>query len=178
MNNIKLTGNSKLLKKTKSKINPRELSLALAEATECGNGLNPLKGYIVLPNFNSSSGDVDNRVALYIVDGELVIEPIEDAKAAISAFCSNSLVSATGASISGCLTGQNLTVGSTRQLTASVTPYTALQTGTWTTSNAGRATVNSSGLVTAVSAGAVTITFTSTDGGFTATCAITVVAPL
>jgi uncharacterized protein YjdB len=177
MNNIKLTGNSKLLKKTKSKINPRELALALAEATECGNGINPLKGYVVLPNFNSESGDNDGRVALYVVNGELVIEPIAEAKSNISAFCNNSLISATSVTLSGCPTGAIITESSPFQLTATVNPTGALQTGTWSSSATGVATVNSSGVVTVVDAGSATITFTSTDGGFTATCNILVVNP-
>lgn len=175
MSITKLTGSSNLLKKSKSGINQRELSLAMAEATECGAGLNPIKGYIILPNFNSSSGDKEGYYGLYIADGELVIDTAENVKAQIEAFCNNSLVSATGASISGCVVS-SLVEGNTRQLTASVTPSNALQTGTWTTSNASIATVNASGLVTGVGAGTATITFTSTDGGFTATCSVVVIA--
>jgi len=170
MSNIKLTGNSKLLKKTKSRINQREVALALAEATECGNGINPLKGYIVLPDFNSDSGDVDQRVALYVVDGELVIEPIATAKANIKSFCSNSLISATSVTITGCPGSAILEDVGSFMLTATVNPTGALQTGTWTTSAPLVATVNSSGLVTVVGDGEVTITFTATDGGFSATC--------
>ncbi len=170
MSKINLTGNSKLLKKTKSRINQRELALALAEATECGNGINPFNGYIVLPDFNSDSGDVDQRVALYVVDGELVIEPIATAKANISAFCNNSLISATSVSISGCPTSAVSEEASPFTLTATVNPTGALQTGTWTTTSGAVATVNSSGVVTIVGPGSATITFTSTDGGFTGTC--------
>lgn len=174
MSQIKLTGNSGLLKKSTSGINQRELSLAMAEATNCGSGFNPLKGFISLPNFNSSSGDIDGFYGLYIVDGEIVIDTLANVKAQINAFCDNSLVSATGASISGCVVSSLLVEG-TRQLTASVSPSNSLQTGTWTTSNASIATVNASGLVTGVGAGTATITFTSTDGGFTATCSVTVI---
>lgn len=71
-------------------------------------------------------------------------------------------------------TGAITTDGGTLQLTKSVYPSGALQTGTWSSSNTGIATVNSSGLVTAVANGTVTITFTSTDGGFTDTSVITI----
>lgn len=174
MSNIKLTGTSKLLKKTKSKINQRELALALAEATDCGNGINPLKGYVILPDFNSESGDVDARVALYVVDGELVIEPVAVAKANIKSFCSNSLISATSVTLTGC-PGSAIPedVGSF-MLTATVNPTGALQSGTWASSATGVAVVNSSGLVTVVAPGQVNITFTSTDGGFIATCSLLV----
>jgi len=67
------------------------------------------------------------------------------------------------------------TVGQTQQLTVTPTPGGASNvTGVWTTSHPSRATVSSTGLVTAVGAGVATITFTSTDGGFTDTHAMTV----
>ncbi len=175
MNNIKLTGNSKLLKKTKSKINPRELALALAEATECGNGINPLKGYVVLPNFNSDSGDIDSRYGLMIINGELVVEPIQDIKDNIRNFCGNPLISATGATISGCPTSAVSLGASPFALTATVSPTGALQTGTWASSDEEVATVSSSGVVTIVGEGSITITFTSNDGGYLAGCDILVV---
>jgi hypothetical protein len=71
-------------------------------------------------------------------------------------------------------TGAISTDGGTLQLTKSVFPSGASQAGTWSTSNAGFATVSVGGLVTAVGNGTVTITFTSTDGGFTDTSVITV----
>lgn len=66
------------------------------------------------------------------------------------------------------------TDGGTRQLTKSVYPSGALQTGTWSTSSGAIATVSVGGLVTAVGNGVVTITFTSTDGSFTDTSVITI----
>ncbi len=74
-------------------------------------------------------------------------------------------------------TTSSKTVGQTQQLTVTPTPGGASNvTGVWTTSHPARATVSSTGLVTAVGAGAATITFTSTDGGFTATHVMTVSA--
>ena len=150
---------------------------ALAHNTKCGCGLNCKKGYLVLPNFNPSSGDVDEFYAVYIVDGSLVTSTIAAADAAINAFCLDPDVSATSATITGCLTGTGLVVGATRQLTGVVLPTGSVQTGTWSTSAAGVATVSVGGLVTATANGVATITFTSTDGGFTATCLIMVIAP-
>lgn len=87
MSKIKLTGNSNLLKKTTSSINQRELSLAMAEATNCGSGLNPLKGYISLPSFNGETGEIDGFVGIYFVDGELVVDTLENVKNQIDVFC-------------------------------------------------------------------------------------------
>ena len=69
----------------------------------------------------------------------------------------------------------NVDLGDTLQLTATVSPSSATDKSvTWSSSNTSVATVNSSGLVTAVSVGSATITVTTTDGGFTDTCAVTV----
>ena len=63
---------------------------------------------------------------------------------------------------------ETLAVGEYVQLTSTVTPAEAAQTGTWTSSDDAIATVDSTGRVTAVAAGTVTITFTTTDGNVTA----------
>jgi len=175
MKNLKFDNTSSILKKTKPGLGTGELNLALAQATECGIGINPLKGYIVLPNFNSVSGDRDGRVALYIVNGALEIGTVAEVEAAINSYCTNPIVSATGAIITGCLTDTDLTEG-TRQLTATVLPAGASQAGTWTSSVPTRAIVSPTGLVYHIGAtvGDTVITFTSTDGAFTATCTITV----
>jgi len=72
-------------------------------------------------------------------------------------------------------TSTSISVGETETLTATVAPANALNKEiTWTSSNTSVATV-SEGVVTAVAAGSATITVTTTDGNFTATCAVTVV---
>lgn len=149
---------------------------ALANDANCGCGLDCKNGYLVLPNFNPVSGDIDGYYAVYIVDGSITIDTVAEAKATIQLYCNNSAISATSVTISGC-TGENLPIGENVQLTATVLPSGAIQTGNWTSSHPAKATVNSSsGLVTAIAAGTSTITFTSNDGGFTATCVITVVS--
>jgi len=65
----------------------------------------------------------------------------------------------------------------TKQITSTILPDTATDKSIlWNTSDASVATVDSNGLVTAVGAGNVTITATTTNGGFTATSNITVIA--
>jgi uncharacterized protein YjdB len=72
----------------------------------------------------------------------------------------------------------SIVAGGTIQLTATVLPSNATnKTVTWSSGNTAAATVNTSGLVTGVAAGTATITVTTQDGGYTATCAVTVTVP-
>lgn len=74
-------------------------------------------------------------------------------------------------------TAMALTVGGTETLAATVIPDTAAnKTVSWTSSNPTAATVDGSGRVIAVGAGAAVITVTTADGGYTASCAVTVTA--
>ena len=74
-------------------------------------------------------------------------------------------------------TGLELTVDDTAKLTASVTPANADNAKvSWTSSDETVATVDENGNVTAIAAGTATITVTTEDGGFTATCTVTVKA--
>ena len=71
----------------------------------------------------------------------------------------------------------SLTEGQTDKLNAAVLPSTALYLDkTWSTSNPSVATVEN-GVVTAVAEGTAVITATAIDGGYTATCTVTV-APM
>lgn len=64
--------------------------------------------------------------------------------------------------------------GRTETLTATIQPADATNKAvTWTSNNTGVATVNN-GVVTGVSVGSATITAKTADGGFTATCTVTV----
>lgn len=71
-------------------------------------------------------------------------------------------------------TSVRLITSKTTQLTATISPTNAANKAvTWSTSNSSVATVTN-GLVTAVSPGSATITVTTVDGGFTATCTVKV----
>ncbi|MDR3308855.1 MAG: C10 family peptidase, partial [Tannerella sp.] len=83
------------------------------------------------------------------------------------------------ASVSLNHTSETLTIGNELQLTATILPSNATnQSVSWSSSNNLVASVNQSGKVTAKTAGSATITVTTADGSFTATCIITVQAPL
>ena len=63
----------------------------------------------------------------------------------------------------------------TEQLSATITPADAVNKNvTWTSSNPAVATVSSTGLVTAVANGTTTITVTTEDGNYTASCTVKV----
>ncbi|WP_304508017.1 S-layer homology domain-containing protein [Anaerotignum sp.] len=63
----------------------------------------------------------------------------------------------------------------TAALTATINPANATdQSVTWESSNTSVATVDAKGLVTAVGNGSAVITVTTTDGGYTASCTVTV----
>ena len=76
------------------------------------------------------------------------------------------------------LSSSSLTLkqGKTATLTATVSPSDAYDKSiTWTSSNSSAVSVDSKGIVTAITAGgSATITATTNDGGYTATCSVSV----
>lgn len=75
-------------------------------------------------------------------------------------------------------TSLNLAVGEYATLKATVLPENAEDKSfTWRTSNQSIARIDADGRVSALSAGTVTITATTTDGGLTAACEVTVYTP-
>ena len=81
-------------------------------------------------------------------------------------------VAVTGVTVSP--TSDSIAIGETLTLTATVAPENATNKAvTWSTSEATVATVED-GVVTGVAAGDATITVTTVDGSFTATCDVTV----
>ncbi|WP_031519241.1 Ig-like domain-containing protein [Siccibacter colletis] len=124
-----------------------------------------LQGYMVINAFSIDGGS--NDIVTFSTEFKVADAStfqIED---------TDETVPTTGVTVTPATT--SIAVGATRQLTGAVQPVDASdKTGTWTTSDNTKATVSPTGLVTGVAAGTATITFTSTDGGFTATCSVTV----
>lgn len=72
-------------------------------------------------------------------------------------------------------TSKAIVVDETFTITPTVSPSDATdKTVSWSSSAEGKATVSSAGLVTGVAAGSATITCTTTNGSYTANCAVTV----
>jgi hypothetical protein len=89
--------------------------------------------------------------------------------------CGN--VAVTGVSLNK--TTLSLNAGETETLTASISPSNATNKRVaWNTSNPAVATVLPNGLVSGISFGTATISVTTDDGSITATCAVTVSAPV
>ena len=121
----------------------------------------------------STTGEV---TAIAVGTATIIVTTEDGAK---TATCAITVVAATvpvtGVSLNK--TTLELVIGNGELFTATVAPTNATnKTVTWTTSNAAVATV-SAGYVTAVAAGSATITVTTTDGNFTATCEVTVPTP-
>ena len=101
---------------------------------------------------SATAGDKSDSFELEVVDGDIAV---------------------TGVTLNS--TKTFVKIGETKTLKATVEPTNATNTAvSWTSSDSAIATVSDEGVVTAVAKGTTTITATTTDGGKTATCAVTV----
>ena len=113
----------------------------------------------------------DESVAIVTLPKEKNITEVP-AKKALTVTCPGEAVAVTGVALD--TAAVTIIVEDTYTLTAAVNPAEATDNYvTWTSSNEAVATV-ADGIVTAVSLGTATITVTTVDGGFTATCEVTV----
>ena len=96
-------------------------------------------------------------------------------------FTDQCLVKVTGVPVTGVgldATTMELGIGEEKALTATVYPDNAYNKSLiWTSENDDIATVSEAGVVKGVAGGHTNIVVTTVDGGFTATCAVTVSAP-
>ena len=98
-------------------------------------------------------------------------------KATCSVTVTAKVIAVTGVSLNK--TSLTLAPGGTETLTATVAPANATNKNvTWSSSNTSVATVSNSGVVTAKTVGSATITVTTSDGGKTAKCSVTVAVPV
>jgi len=106
----------------------------------------------------------------------ITVQTVDGAKTATcAATVASNAVAATGVTLDH--TTLALVIGATGTLVATVAPTTATnKTVKWTSSDTAVATVDAKGVVAAVKAGNATITVTTDDGKFTATCPVQVKA--
>jgi len=125
---------------------------------------------------NSSVATVDNGVVKGVSAGTATITAMAE-DGGYKATCAVTVkVSPTGVKLNASST--TLNVGNTTTLTATVSPSNATNKNvTWSSSNTAVATV-SGGKVTAVANGTATITCKTADGGYAATCTVTVKTPV
>lgn len=110
------------------------------------------------------------------MNGEKFAKLQEAANSFVQKLADNSIDPSEVSSVSLNKTSLTLQAGNSEQLHATVLPATAkLKTVTWSSSNTSVATVDENGYVSAVAPGNATITVTTKDGGFTATCQVKVV---
>jgi uncharacterized protein YjdB len=123
---------------------------------------------------NRRVAQVQNGVVTAVGTGTSIIIVTDGRYAAsCTVTVTSPVVSVTSVSLNK--TTDSIVVGNTDQLIATVSPTNATNsTVTWTTSDSTVATVASDGTVTAIGAGTVTITATTADGGYTASCTVTV----
>ena len=123
---------------------------------------------------NASIATVNNGEVTAVSAGTATITATADGK---SATCTVTVTAAT-VPVTGVTmnkTSTSLYVGDTETLTATVAPDNATNKAvTWTSSDSAVATVDQNGVVTAVAHGTATITVTTEDGNYTATCTVTV----
>ena len=119
----------------------------------------------------------DSGVVTGVAAGNATIT-VRTADGGFTATCQVTVTeSVTGVSLNKSSTTINK--GSSETLTATVAPSNATNKNvTWSSSNTSVATVNGSGTVTGVAGGSATITVRTADGGFTATCQVTVIVPV
>jgi uncharacterized protein YjdB/pectate lyase len=125
----------------------------------------------------SISGTTGSGVSVTgIAEGSATITATCVSNSAVMASCTvkvGATVDVTGISLNKA--SDSISKGSTETLIATVIPATATNKNvTWSTSNPSVATVTSAGLVTGVANGNATITVLTIDGGFMATCIVTV----
>ena len=125
---------------------------------------------------NSGVATVSNGVVTAVTPGTATIT-VTTEDGSKTATCAVTVTAATVPVTGVSLNKDSLAlgVGDSETLTATVKPEDATNKAvTWASSNSTVATVDQNGVVTAVAPGTATITVTTVDGGFTATCAVTV----
>lgn len=162
-------------------INVTSVSLRPGETSNISATVSPLDAYnksVIWTSSDSSVATVTaNGVVTAVGEGiATIIAKTVDGNYSAACNVTVSIKHVTGITLD--TTFLDMTVGHTQQISATVFPSDALNKNvTWTSDNTAVATVSSSGQITAIRKGTAIISVTSADGGYTATCTVTVTDP-
>jgi uncharacterized protein YjdB len=166
------------------------ISTGKTSTTVSVNGVEDLTHTIVPANAtNKSVTWSSNDVSVATVDGNGRVTGVAAGTATVTvtsddgqfgASCvvtvQTQTIAVTGVSLNR--TTATVTVNGVESLTGTLTPSNASNKGvTWSSNDVSVATVDGNGRVAGVAAGTATVTVTSDDGGFTASCIVTVQEP-
>lgn len=161
-------------------LNETELNLSVNETYQLTSTIFPVDATIQSLRWTSDdeSVSVDNGLVTALSEGEATVTATAKDGSGITATCevTVSYVDATGISLSP--TSLDIYTEQTSELVVTFTPSnTSNKNVTWDSNNETVATVDN-GIVSGLSEGTATITATSEDGGFIATCSVSVsIAP-
>jgi len=176
----KVTVSDEIIYVTDVTLNTNDITLYTGKSTTLAANVNPgnaTNKKVTWKSSNTSVATVDqNGKIMAFAPGTSTIT-VTTADGNKNATCNvtvkNETINVTGVTLNK--STLSLNSGSSETLIATVTPSNATNKKvTWKSSNAEIAKVDSTGKVTAVKDGTVTITATTSDGGKTATCKVTV----
>ncbi len=162
-------------------VTPAEVTLSVGSTTELTASVTPSTAEETSVAWSTSDSSVaavsDEGVVTGVAVGTAEITATTT-DGGYTASCSVTVAENGGTAVTGVSVTPaevTLSVGSTTELTASVTPSTAEETSVaWSTSDSSVAAVSDEGVVTGVAVGSATITATAADGGYSDSCSVTV----
>lgn len=117
---------------------------------------------------------VENGLVTGLKEGTATIKVTSSDNSEVSATCTVTVINQAVESVSLNVSETTVSVGKTETLVATINPENASNKNvSWSSDNTSVATVEN-GVVTGVAEGTATITVTTEDGGYTATCTVTV----
>lgn len=159
-------------------VTPTTVAVPVNGTTQLTATVTPSNATNQVVTWSSGNSDVATVSANGLVTGisagnAIVTVTTQDGNFTSTSSITVNVVSVTGVSVSPITAAIN--INGSQQLTATISPGNASNKNVvWSSGNASVATVSATGLVTGVAAGNTTITVTTQDGNYTATCAITV----
>lgn len=161
-------------------VTPESASIYVGETTTLTANVMPANASNPSVTWTSSDSGIATVNANGVVTGVSVGNATITATTAEGGYTASAAITVNPVRVTGVTLNQSTitlrTSGTTtQQLTATITPSNATNKNvTWTSNNTGIATVSDNGLVTAVAPGTTTVTVTTEDGGYTATCTVKV----